>query len=98
MVGVTCFKCKVNFDLTNDEYGYLEVSGVDFYCPICGQKQHYTTGSPERLKAAYLQKLRGYEYLQSLKRELYAKNDHLRAQVRGLRGYITRLKNEGSGR
>jgi hypothetical protein len=98
MIDAVCFKCKVNFALTNEEYNYLEVSGANFYCPICGQVQHYVKGNPERLRAAYLQKLRQYEYLQARKRELDRSNDHLRAQVRGLRGYITRLKNEGSGR
>ena len=89
---VNCPSCNRTFAFSDDDYEWFTVSGLEWHCPNCGTKRYFTEGNMGRLRGRFETLRANKSFYEKRYRELRLENDHLQAQLRGLRGYITRLK------
>lgn len=86
---IECFKCGNNFAVSSSLHQTWRNNGEFFYCPSCGQKQHYAKSTVDKLT----------EELERKNKILINKNQEisfLEKQVAAQKGRLTKLQNRVS--
>jgi hypothetical protein len=94
---LNCCKCGIGFAITTDAYHRLRKSHAFFYCPLCGQNQHFTGLSDEEKlrKELEAEKARKLDILAEANR-LRECNGALNRSLTAQRSATKRIKNRVS--
>lgn len=89
----TCFKCGIQFGITQDLYDTLQRLGEDrsFYCPN-GHGQIYIESAEQRLKKQLEEEQLCVKLLRESERRALQDAEHFKSQRNGYKGQLARVK------